>query len=129
MPQPIMRSERLHPEVRALLEVMDAQGAPPLETLDPVTARAGRLEPMKVLGGQPDILGRVEDLSLPGPGGNVPHTRLRIRAERHSACSDLLPRRRFRIRKPGYTRRGVPSHCQRIRGRSHLGRLPASAGT
>jgi len=72
MPQPVIRSERLHPEVRALLEAMDAQGAPPLETLDPVTARAGRLEPMKALGGQPEVLGRVEDLAAPGPDGNVP---------------------------------------------------------
>ena len=72
MPQAITRSERLPPEVRALLEAMDAQGAAPLESLDPVMARAGRLEPMKALGGEPDVLGRVEDLSVPGPGGNVP---------------------------------------------------------
>jgi len=72
MAQPVTRSERLHPEVRALLEMMDAQGAPPLETLDPLTARATRLEPMKALGGQPDVLERVEDLLVPGPGGDVP---------------------------------------------------------
>jgi acetyl esterase/lipase len=72
MPQPITRSERLHPEARALLEMMDAQGAPPLEAQDPATARANRLEPMKALGGQPDVLERVEDLSVPGPGGGVP---------------------------------------------------------
>jgi acetyl esterase len=80
MPQPITRSERLHPEVRALLEAIDAQGAPPLETLDPVTARASRLEPMKALGGDPDVLGRVEDLSAPGPGGDIP---LRVYAIEH----------------------------------------------
>jgi acetyl esterase len=67
-----MRSEQLHPQVRALLEMMDAQGTPPLETQDPATARASRLEPMKALGGEPDVLGRVEDLSAPGPAGNVP---------------------------------------------------------
>jgi acetyl esterase len=72
MPEPIIRSERLHPEARLLLEMMDAQPAPPLETLDPVEARASRLEPMKMLGGQPDALGRVEDLSIPGPGGDLP---------------------------------------------------------
>ena len=33
------RSERLHPEVRAPLAMMDAQGAPPLESQDPVEAR------------------------------------------------------------------------------------------
>ncbi len=53
MPELITRSERLHPEVRALLEMMDAQGAPPLETQDPVEARGARLEPMKMLGGEP----------------------------------------------------------------------------
>ncbi len=72
MPEPITRNERLHPEVRALLEMMDAQGAPPLETQDPVEARNSRTEPMKMLGGEPDALGRVEDLFIPGPSGPVP---------------------------------------------------------
>lgn len=72
MPEPVTRSERLHPEVRALLAMIDAQGAPPLETQDPLEARASRTEPMKMLGGEPEVLGRVEDLSIPGPGGDVP---------------------------------------------------------
>jgi acetyl esterase len=72
MPELTARSERLHPEVRALLEMMDAQGATPLELQDPVEARGARLEPMKLLGGQPDQLNRVEDLSFPGPGGDIP---------------------------------------------------------
>jgi acetyl esterase len=72
MPESITRSERLHPEVRALLEMMDAQGAPPLETQDPVEARNSRLEPMKLLGGQPDQLERVEDLFIPSPCGDIP---------------------------------------------------------
>jgi acetyl esterase len=72
MPEPITRSERLHPEVRALLEMMDAQGAPPLETQDPIEARNMRLEPMKMLGGEPEALGRVEDLVIPTPGGALP---------------------------------------------------------
>jgi acetyl esterase len=87
MPQPITRSERLHPEVRALLEAMEAQDAPPLETLDPVTARASRLEPMKALGGQPKALDRVEDLSVPGPEGNVP---VRIYATGHGGIRPAL---------------------------------------
>jgi acetyl esterase len=72
MPELITRSERLHPEARALLEMMDAQGAPPLETQDPVEARGTLLEPMKLLGGEPDELSRVENLFAPGPGGDVP---------------------------------------------------------
>jgi acetyl esterase len=71
MPAPISRSERLHPEARMLLEMMDAQPAPPLESQDPVEARMSRIEPMKALGGEPDLLGRVEDLSIPGPGGDL----------------------------------------------------------
>ena len=72
MPESITRSERLHPEVRALLEMMDAQGAPPLETENPVDARVSRLEGMKMLGGEPDALGRVEDLVIPTPDGDLP---------------------------------------------------------
>ena len=72
MAVPITRSERLHPEVRALLEMMDAQDAPPLETQDPVEVRNARLEPMKLLAGEPDVLGRVEELRIPGPAGDIP---------------------------------------------------------
>jgi acetyl esterase len=87
MPESITRSERLHPEVRSLLEMMDAQGAPPLETQDPVEARAARLEPMKMLGGQPAALGRVEDLFIPGPGGDIP---IRIYAIEHGGLRPAL---------------------------------------
>jgi acetyl esterase len=66
------RSDRLHPEVRVLLETMDAQEAPPIENLDPAEARAGRVEAMKALGGEPEPLAHVEDLSIPGPGGPIP---------------------------------------------------------
>ena len=72
MPETITRSERLHPEVRALLEMMDAQGAPPLESQDPAEARGARVEGMKLMGGEPIALERVEDLSVPGPGGDIP---------------------------------------------------------
>jgi acetyl esterase len=87
MPETITRSERLHPEVRALLAMMDAQGAPPLESQDPVEARGARLEGMKMLGGQPAELGRVEDLSIPGPGGDIP---IRIYAIEHGGLRPAL---------------------------------------
>jgi acetyl esterase len=70
--RPIIRSDRLHPEVRALLEMMEAQGAPPLESLDPAEARSGRVEAMKMMGGEPDTLERVENLSVAGPAGDIP---------------------------------------------------------
>src|ERR1700733_10018965 len=72
MPQAITRSERLHPEVRALLEMIDALGAPPLESQDPVEARNARVDAMKMMGGEPDALGYVENLAVPGPGGEIP---------------------------------------------------------
>src|SRR5580658_2434736 len=72
MPEPIIRNERLHPQARTLLETMDAQGGPPLESMTAAEARASRLEPMKMLGGEPDALGRVEDLSIPRPDGDLP---------------------------------------------------------
>jgi acetyl esterase len=87
MPETITRSERLHPEVRALLAMMDAQGAPPLETQDPVEARNNRVEPMKLLGGQPDALGRVEDLFIPGPAGDIP---IRIYSSEHGGLRPAL---------------------------------------
>ena len=87
MPEPITRSERLHPEVRALLEMMDAQGAPPLENQDPAQARSSRVEPMKMLGGEPEALGRVEETSIPGPGGDV---RVRVYAGEHGGHRPAL---------------------------------------
>ncbi len=72
MPETVTRSERLHPEVRALLEMMDAQEMPPLESQDPVEARGARVEGMKMMGGQPIEIGRVEDMSVPGPAGDIP---------------------------------------------------------
>jgi acetyl esterase len=72
MPDALTRSERLHPEARALLESMDAQGLPPLKGQDPVQARLRRVETAKALGGEPEVLGRVDDLSIPGPAGKIP---------------------------------------------------------
>ena len=71
MPETVTRSERLHPEVRALLEMMDGLGGPPLETQDPIVARKERVEGMKMLGGEPVPIERVEDLTIAGPGGDL----------------------------------------------------------
>jgi acetyl esterase len=67
-----LRSERLHPEARALLAMMDAQRTPPLQDQSPAEARASRMEGFRILGGEPDALNRVEDLSIQGPEGNIP---------------------------------------------------------
>ncbi|HVG27914.1 MAG TPA: alpha/beta hydrolase [Acidobacteriaceae bacterium] len=72
MPQPPVRSDRLHPEARALLDRLDAEGAPPLETLAPAQARTLRAARSARLAGPPDPIARVEDLSVPGLGGDIP---------------------------------------------------------
>ncbi len=66
------RSEGLDPVVRALFEVMDAKAAPPIESLGVDEARRTRTEFFKKMGGTPVELARVEDLRIPGPGGEIP---------------------------------------------------------
>ena len=72
MADPILRSERLHPEARAILEKLDAEGAPPVETQDPVKVRPARVERAKLVGGAAILLARVEDLAIPTPDGPIP---------------------------------------------------------
>jgi acetyl esterase len=67
-----MRSERLHPEARLLLDAMDIQGAPPIESLPIAEARQVVREAVKRMVGEPEPLARVEDLSVPGPAGPIP---------------------------------------------------------
>jgi len=64
--------EKLYPEVRALLEALDAQGAPALETLPLEQARSGAAEALKSLGGEREEVARTEDLEIPGPEGPIP---------------------------------------------------------
>jgi acetyl esterase len=71
MPGRIARSERLDPEARALLEMVDAQDTPPLASLSPVQARIGATKRFSDFGGEREGLARVEDLFVPGPAGQV----------------------------------------------------------
>ena len=66
------RSERLHPEVRTLLEKADAMGAPPVSSLTAVEARALRGPQVEWQGGERVALARVEDVRIAGPGGDIP---------------------------------------------------------
>jgi acetyl esterase len=81
MPEPKPRSERLHPEVRAFLAMLDAETSPPIETLDPVQVRLSRETPMKMLGGEPAALGWIENMSIAGPGGDTP---IRVYARKYA---------------------------------------------
>jgi len=52
--------------------MMEAQGAPPIETLPPETAREMAAEGLKLVGGEAEPVARVENIDVPGPGGSIP---------------------------------------------------------
>ncbi|MFB3777206.1 MAG: alpha/beta hydrolase [Bryobacteraceae bacterium] len=60
-----MNDTRLDPEVRVLLELIEAQCAPPLESLPPQQARQAAAEGLKDLAGPAEPVARVEDVSGP----------------------------------------------------------------
>jgi acetyl esterase len=67
-----MLSDKLHPTVRTLLEAIAAQGDPPLETLSPTDARKLAAESIKPVGGTPEPVRSIENLTIPGPDGQIP---------------------------------------------------------
>src|SRR5580698_6338166 len=87
MPDPIARSPRLDPQVRAQLEKDDAAGSPPPETWDPVKIRIARIDRARQLGGEPSPLARVEDISIPSPAGPIP---ARIYSLEHSGVHSAM---------------------------------------
>jgi acetyl esterase len=66
-----MLSPKLAPEMRAILEIMAAQGAPPLETLTVPAARQAA-HGLAQLGGEPEKVARVENRRIEGRGGEIP---------------------------------------------------------
>jgi len=64
--------DKLYPAVRALLEANEAQGAPAIETLSPVEARQAAIDALKSVAGEPEEVGRVEDLSIPHSEHPIP---------------------------------------------------------
>ncbi|HVN06912.1 MAG TPA: alpha/beta hydrolase [Bryobacteraceae bacterium] len=70
-----MTRNKLYPEVRGLLEEMDASGLPPIETMSPEDARRAAIDALKQLAGQPVDVASVEDAEIPGPESPV---RIRI---------------------------------------------------
>ena len=67
-----MIGNKLYPEVRALLEANEAEGAPAIETLSPADARQAATATLKAAGGQPEEVGRVENLRIPHPERPIP---------------------------------------------------------
>jgi acetyl esterase len=61
----------LDPQAQALLDQAAAAGRPPLGTQTPEESRAGMRALVALNGTGPDV-GRVEDRTIPGPGGEIP---------------------------------------------------------
>ncbi|PLR98471.1 alpha/beta hydrolase [Bacillus sp. T33-2] len=60
----------LDPQVKFLLEQMEAAGAPAFETLTPEEAR--QVADFRALAGEPAEVGKIENRMVPGPGGDIP---------------------------------------------------------
>jgi acetyl esterase/lipase len=67
-----MVRNQLYPEVRALLEANEAEGAPAIETLSPVEARQAASDALKAVAGRPEEIGRVEECRIPHPERPIP---------------------------------------------------------
>ncbi len=68
----MMLSEKLDPTVRLLLEAIEAQGSPPLESLSPIEARRLAIESMKPVEGTREPVRSVENFRIAGPEGEIP---------------------------------------------------------
>ena len=67
-----MLSQKLDPNVRSLLEMFEAQGGPPLESLPPAEARKLIRQMTDQIGGTPEPVQSIENLRIPGPNGDIP---------------------------------------------------------
>ena len=67
-----MLSEKLDPNVRLLLEAIEALGNPPIEALSPPEARRLAAESLKPVGGVMEPLHSIENVRIPGPDCEIP---------------------------------------------------------
>ena len=66
-----MARGRLDPQVESLLQQMEQQGVQPVHTLTPIQARESRNTLFMKLGGPPEDVAHVENLTIPGPAGAI----------------------------------------------------------
>ena len=67
-----MFSEKLNPKVRSFLELAAALGGPEIWTLSPAEARQQARASFRPFAGEPEQVASVENLRIPGPGGEIP---------------------------------------------------------
>jgi len=76
----------LHPQAKALLDLIEQRGVPPTHTLTPADARRFYRERRGLTQPEPPALAQVQDLSVTGPNGVIP-----LRLYRPSSTLALLP--------------------------------------
>ena len=112
----------LHPDARALLDLIEERGLPAMHTLTPVEARAFYRDRRSFTQPPAPEVGGVRDTHCEGPHGrdsaaHLPAGRRRCHAFARVdlARARLLPRRRLDDRRPRHPRRAVPPALQRLR--------------
>jgi acetyl esterase len=78
----------LHPQARALLNLIEEKGVPPLHTLSPPEARAMYLARRFFTQPEPPEVGEVRNLTMPGPASDIP---LRLYRPLGTAAAARLP--------------------------------------
>ena len=81
----------LHPQARALLDLMEARRVPPTHTLSPVDARALYRDRRAYTQPEPPTVGEVRPLTAEGPHGPIPLRLYRPLASRPGTATDALP--------------------------------------
>jgi len=80
----------LHPQARALLDLIEQRGLPPTHTLSADKARALYLERRHFTQPSPPEIGHVQDLQANGPNGSIPLRLYRPLATPHAAVLPVL---------------------------------------
>ena len=103
----------LHPDVQALLAMLRAADAQPLESLPPEAARRSYLAGRRALQPPPDEVAQIRDLAAPSPAGPVP---LRLYRGEGTAPEERLPCLVY-LHGGGWVLGNVESHdwvCRRL---------------
>lgn len=67
-----MASRKIDPKIIALLQEMQQQGVPPVQSMKPHEARRTRNPTLEHLNGSSETVAKIENLNIPGPGGDLP---------------------------------------------------------
>ena len=67
-----MIDSRLDPQIRIILEQVEAEGGAPLETLGPIEARQAAIDGLAPWKGEPEPVANVENRVIAGPQGPLP---------------------------------------------------------